>query len=89
MKEFDIVSNNGEGISYKNTNPNNNLIKNYNNINLDYKKSLSSFKENKTYINTISSINNEDNLKTNKNKKFTESLISENNKLIQKVKKLF
>lgn len=53
------------------------------NINPEYKKSFSAFKENKSYSHTIAS-DNEGNLRKN-NKKFIENLITENKKLNEKV----
>jgi len=59
----------------------NNIMNNNNQV--EYKKSFSALKENKSYSNTIAS-DNEDNLKKN-NKKVTENLVLENKKLTEKV----
>lgn len=78
VKDFEMISLN---VDENNNIKLNNIINN--NMNVDYKKSFSDFKEKKNYSNTITS-DNEDNWKKN-NKKLTENLIAENKKLNEKV----
>ena len=79
-KDIDIMSLNIDENNNNNIKLNN--IINSNN-NMEYKKSFSAFKENKSYSNTIAS-DNEDILRKN-NKRLTDNLIAENKKLIEKV----